>query len=806
MALFNYANREITAKVVYYGPGVCGKTTSLEYIHERIAPSQRGRLLSLATETDRTIFFDLLPLKLGEIGGFKLRFQLYTVPGQVKYNKTRKLVLQGADAIVFVADSQKSRREANIESFKNLRENLLEQNRRLEEIPLAYEFNKRDLPDILPIDDLNDDLNPDNLPYFATIATKGVGVMETLETISKQALHDMEQRLTAGSPVEEEEEDADEDLLLSNDLMDLTSEDFELSGDELGSLELESDLGSAIEQEEEEDFSLETRPIGYDNDIPLEEFEVRDEEVAQTGTLKESEFFNLKDVEEQALRELDSFLEGSDEDEDDLLNLDTPGFSDMATSVEEEQSFSAFSFDQEPDGEDDSFSVDDEQDFTSFTFGQEPAEQDQEESLDEEEQGLEFTLDSGTDDSSFLEFETADTLTPEESLQVEESLDLSLDEQSSISEDESDLTFSLEEEEAALEGSLSFELESSEEDPEPEFDLEEPDLTTADEDDAFLDLELDEESSSAKGHIESLDLSDADLDLTFGEEQGKQEDLEQDLPAFSLDEVDEQGEATEFSLEDEDLGSFSLDEEDTDEEASDKPTSFQHDQSAFGGAFGEEMPAEEDQEAEYPDFRITDSVKFEMQVGDEISSGTPFEQQLEQLSSREMFNSEEEGPTDEFQPVSGETADEEQFQTISDEWTRLMVLAKHFYHRGEQCRIQRTIKDNVLALALYFTAVETALKAVASKYETCNPALASFHLLLESIEEETDKPVAGAKSIRNNILMMKNRVQLEGGFPDDEECELAARISERFLSSLAQDFLTIDFDKLSPVLPRPEQI
>ncbi len=131
MALFNYANREITAKVVYYGPGVCGKTTSLQYIHERISPSQRGRLLSLATETDRTIFFDLLPLKLGEIGGFKLRFQLYTVPGQVKYNKTRKLVLQGADAVVFVADSQVNRREANIESLENLRENLLEQNRQI---------------------------------------------------------------------------------------------------------------------------------------------------------------------------------------------------------------------------------------------------------------------------------------------------------------------------------------------------------------------------------------------------------------------------------------------------------------------------------------------------------------------------------------------------------------------------------------------------------------------------------------------------------------------------------------------------
>ena len=149
MALFNYANREITAKLVYYGPGMCGKTTSLQYIHERIAPAQRGRLLSLATETDRTIFFDLLPLKLGEIRGFKLRFQLYTVPGQPKYNKTRKLVLQGADAIVFVADSQKSRQKDNIESFQNLRENLKEQGKNVEELPLVYSYNKRDLQDLL---------------------------------------------------------------------------------------------------------------------------------------------------------------------------------------------------------------------------------------------------------------------------------------------------------------------------------------------------------------------------------------------------------------------------------------------------------------------------------------------------------------------------------------------------------------------------------------------------------------------------------------------------------------------------------
>jgi hypothetical protein len=134
-----------------------------------------------------------------------------------------------------------------------------------------------------------------------------------------------------------------------------------------------------------------------------------------------------------------------------------------------------------------------------------------------------------------------------------------------------------------------------------------------------------------------------------------------------------------------------------------------------------------------------------------------------------------------------------------------MVLAKRFYHLGETYRAQHTVSENVLAVMMYYTAIETALKAVALKYETCNPAIASFHILLESIEEETGKTLAGAKSLRNNIVMMKNRIQLEAGYPDDEECELAERISERFLISLAEEFLTIDFTKLSPVLARSQQ-
>ena len=791
MALFNYANREITAKIVYYGPGVCGKTTSLEYVHERIAPSQRGRLLSLATETDRTIFFDLLPLKLGEIRGFKIRFQLYTVPGQVKYNKTRKLVLQGADAIVFVADSQKSRREANIESFKNLQENLREQNRRLEDIPLVYEFNKRDLPDLLSIEELNKQLNLANLPYFSTIATKGVGVMESLEAISKQALQDMEQRLTASSPVEEEEEQ-EEELTLSDDLMDLTGEEeFDFSHEDLGSLELESDLTEELAPEKETGLSLETRPIGYDNDIQLEEFEIRDEEFAQTGTLKESEFFNLKDVEEQALRELDNFLEGKTGDEEALLNFEAAEFSDLSTTTAaEEQAFSVFGFDEES-GPEDSLSLEEEQEFTSFTAGQKTPEKEERVSV-EEENVLEFALDAGTD-----------ALSPEETLQVEESLDFTLNDQPS--EVETELTFSLEEEMPESAESPAYEFASPESEADlmaGDFDLDTAALTTDEQDETLSGLEFDEEPA-AKGQIEALDLSESELDLTFGEEEDATRDTE-DFPAFNLDNEAETSEAASFDVGEEDLVSFTLDEEPSRAELEDQLAAFRQDKSMFGLSYGKEAPSQQAQEAEFADFRITDSVKFEMQIGEEISSETPFEQQLEQLSSEDLFTSDEEARDDEFQPVTGELTEEEQFQVISDEWTRFIVLAKFFYHRGEQYRTQHTVPDNVLALMMYFTAVETALKAVASKYETCNPALASFHLLLESIEEETQKPVAGAKSIRNNILIMKNRVQLEGGYPDDEECELAARISERFLSSLAQDFLTIDFDKLSPVLPRPE--
>ena len=159
MALFNYATKEITIKIVYYGPGLSGKTTNLQYLHSIFDPAKRGKLLSLATEADRTLFFDFLPIELGKISDFSIRFQLYTVPGQVRYNATRKLVLKGADAIVFVADSQREMSEQNIESLKNMRENLIANNINPDDIPVIFQFNKRDLTNILSIDELNKDLN-----------------------------------------------------------------------------------------------------------------------------------------------------------------------------------------------------------------------------------------------------------------------------------------------------------------------------------------------------------------------------------------------------------------------------------------------------------------------------------------------------------------------------------------------------------------------------------------------------------------------------------------------------------------------
>jgi|GEM_PF-2629835 len=185
MALFNYASKEITLKVVYYGPGLSGKTTNLQYLHEHLEEAKKNKLLSLATETDRTLFFDFLPMDLGTIGGFKIKFQLYTVPGQVRYDATRRLVLKGADAVVFVADSQKTMRDANLVSFENMKENLVANNLDPATVMLILQYNKRDLPGIMSIDELNRDLNERRVPFIEAAAVSGMGVHETFEAVTK---------------------------------------------------------------------------------------------------------------------------------------------------------------------------------------------------------------------------------------------------------------------------------------------------------------------------------------------------------------------------------------------------------------------------------------------------------------------------------------------------------------------------------------------------------------------------------------------------------------------------------------------
>ena len=220
MSLINYASREINCKLVYYGPGLGGKTTNLEYIYEKVAPSSKGKMISLATETERTLFFDFLPVDLGTIRGFKTRFHLYTVPGQVYYNASRKLILKGVDGVVFVGDSQIERMEANVESMQNLYDNLLQHGYDLTKLPFIVQYNKRDLPNAAPLEELQENLNPgwpvedaakqrlipnldrpgENLveqvdgvwieraPMFEAVALRGDGVFDTLRCISKLVL------------------------------------------------------------------------------------------------------------------------------------------------------------------------------------------------------------------------------------------------------------------------------------------------------------------------------------------------------------------------------------------------------------------------------------------------------------------------------------------------------------------------------------------------------------------------------------------------------------------------------------------
>ena len=191
MSFINYMAREINCKIVYYGPGLCGKTTNLQFIYEKTNPNAKGKMISLATETERTLFFDFLPLSLGEIRGFKTRFHLYTVPGQVFYDASRKLILKGVDGVIFVADSQLERLEANQESVDNLVTNLAEQGYALEKIPYVVQYNKRDLPNVVDVAELRELINPMQVPDYEAVARTGQGVFETLKAVSKLVLTEL---------------------------------------------------------------------------------------------------------------------------------------------------------------------------------------------------------------------------------------------------------------------------------------------------------------------------------------------------------------------------------------------------------------------------------------------------------------------------------------------------------------------------------------------------------------------------------------------------------------------------------------
>jgi signal recognition particle receptor subunit beta len=206
MVLFNYATKEITAKIVYYGPGLCGKTTNLQFIYDSLPSNSKSKMLSLSTKTDRTLFFDFLPLDIGKIRGMRTKLQLYTVPGQVYYNSTRQLVLKGADGVVFIADSQDIALDANVESLQNLEDNLKRQGARLRDLPVVIQYNKRDLPNALPVAQLEEGVNKLGVPHYESVATTGFGIEETLKGMTQLLLANLVKKygLEGTEPLDDE--------------------------------------------------------------------------------------------------------------------------------------------------------------------------------------------------------------------------------------------------------------------------------------------------------------------------------------------------------------------------------------------------------------------------------------------------------------------------------------------------------------------------------------------------------------------------------------------------------------------------
>jgi len=299
MVFFNYATMEMTAKIVYYGPGLGGKTTNLQCIYNKTNPKTRGEMVSLATETDRTLFFDLLPIRLGKIGGFKTRFQLYTVPGQVFYNSTRKLVLKGVDAVVFIADSQEEMLDANIESLENLEENLAEHNLKLDGQPFVIQYNKRDLPNILPIEVLNKHLNHLKVPHYGGCAVSGMGVLETLKGISRLTLAYLKRKTGEQYADDDDDDDESEEQISVGG----SSED-EFDKIEIPNMDPERESETIIKSKDEIDVELDD-----DLDDDLEEISLDDDEFE--GLSDEADSIEL---EEFPGEEKDEFLDDSDLD------------------------------------------------------------------------------------------------------------------------------------------------------------------------------------------------------------------------------------------------------------------------------------------------------------------------------------------------------------------------------------------------------------------------------------------------------------------------------------------------------------
>ncbi|HET8796796.1 MAG TPA: GTPase domain-containing protein [Thermoanaerobaculia bacterium] len=304
MVLFNHATREMTAKIVYYGPGLCGKTTNLMVIFDKLDPKSKGKMLSLATKTDRTLFFDLLPVDIGKVGPFNLKIQLYTVPGQVFYNETRKLVLKGADSVVFVADSQPAMLEANRESFANLLENLAENQIDVNDTPIVIQYNKRDIPGVLPVEKLQESLGFEGYPYTEASAIRGDGVMETFRLISKITAKHLFSRLKGprgeaakkpsappvGTPkvavkTPEPEPEPEIPAMLDNEPLAEAPNPFADSVPFAGVAAVEADYDAA------EEVSLEqllaegrTRPTTFSGDVPVPHVEVEEvDEVEELG-------------------------------------------------------------------------------------------------------------------------------------------------------------------------------------------------------------------------------------------------------------------------------------------------------------------------------------------------------------------------------------------------------------------------------------------------------------------------------------------------------------------------------------------